>query len=541
MHWRKTIGTITMTWCLTLGVFLGGGWDHAAGGDWKMWGGSPGRNMVSRETGIPNSFEPGESEPDSELIDLSTTKNVKWVAKMGSQTYGNPTIANGRVYVGTNNDGREDPRFPGDRSLLKCLSEETGKVIWTLTVPKLDSGKINDWEYLGIASSPIIEEDRVYLVSNRCEVLCLDADGMADGNDGFKEEGAYMANLKYVALGKNKPLEVKPTDADIIWRFDMREKLGVFPHNITSNNLLITGNLVWALTSNGVDQSHVNIPNPTAPILIALDKMTGELKGEEASGLSERIFHSAWSSSAYANVNGQETIILGGPDGVLYGFDAKPIPDPQDPEFNILKELWRYDANPPHYRYKDGDRTKPIKYIRRNGPSEIIATPVVYEGKIYAAIGQDPEHGEGKGNMVSIDPSQTTEKQWIVDGENHTFALSVWEFDKIDRAMSTAAIHKGLVYVADFTGFIYCIDAETGKQYWKHDTLSHIWGSPLVVDGKLFIGTEDGDLIVLATGKEQRVINTITLSDSIYSSPVAANGTMYVTTQTQLYAIQAKD
>ena len=37
---------------------------------------------------------------DDESVDMSTTKNIKWVAKLGSQAYGNVTIANGRVFAG---------------------------------------------------------------------------------------------------------------------------------------------------------------------------------------------------------------------------------------------------------------------------------------------------------------------------------------------------------------------------------------------------------------------------------------------------------
>jgi hypothetical protein len=59
-------------------------------------------------------------------------------------------------------------------------------------VPKLKSGKVNDWENLGLLSSPKVEGKYVYLVTSRCEVICLDIHGMADGNDGpFLDEAQY--------------------------------------------------------------------------------------------------------------------------------------------------------------------------------------------------------------------------------------------------------------------------------------------------------------------------------------------------------------
>src|SRR5690606_37145925 len=123
-----------------------------------------------------------------------STKNVRWIAKLGSQSYGNPTAAHARVYVGTNNDSPRDPRFQGDRSNVYCLDERTGDLLWMLSVPKLGTGKVSDWEFLGICSSPSVDGGRVYLVTNRCEVVCLDSHGMANGNDGpFEDEGAYLA------------------------------------------------------------------------------------------------------------------------------------------------------------------------------------------------------------------------------------------------------------------------------------------------------------------------------------------------------------
>ena len=66
--------------------------------------------MISGEKGLPASFLPGKKSPQGTGIDIRTTQNVKWVARLGTQTYGNPTIANGRVYVGTNDEALQDPR-----------------------------------------------------------------------------------------------------------------------------------------------------------------------------------------------------------------------------------------------------------------------------------------------------------------------------------------------------------------------------------------------------------------------------------------------
>jgi len=480
--------------------------------DWPQWGRNHERNMVSSTTDLPTEVSGGQYIGNSEEIDLKTAKNAKWIAKLGSQSYGNPTVADGRVYVGTNNDTPRDARLVGDRCCVYCLDEETGELIWQLNVPKLGTGKVSDWEFLGICSSPAIDGNRVYLVTNLCEVICLDVNGMADGNDGpLQDEGQYMAGPDAA------PLEVTETDADIIWVTNMIDELGVFPHNITSCSVMVVGDRVWTSTSNGVDYGHVETPAPRAPCLIVLDKNTGEILGEEASGLSQRILHSNWSSPAYLKTDDQELAIFGGPDGVLYAFRPEPIEDADG--FKVLELAWSYDCNPAEYRFKDG---KPIKYATTKGPSEVLATPVIYQGRIYAVIGQDPEHGEGRGNMVCVD----------ADGNE------VWSYQKINRSMSTMAISDGLVFATDYSGFLYCLDAETGEEQWIHDTAAHIWGSPLVADGRVFIGTEDGFLTIVPATREYDKSKALEIDfmNPVYSSPIAANGVLYITTHTHLFA-----
>ncbi|MGE4551284.1 MAG: PQQ-binding-like beta-propeller repeat protein, partial [Opitutales bacterium] len=82
--------------------------------DWPMWGGDGSRNMVSLEKDVTLDFVPGRMD-DDEKVDMKTTKNVKWIAKLGSQAYGNVTVADGRVYVGTNNESPRDSDKKGDR------------------------------------------------------------------------------------------------------------------------------------------------------------------------------------------------------------------------------------------------------------------------------------------------------------------------------------------------------------------------------------------------------------------------------------------
>jgi len=489
--------------------------------DWPRWGGEdPGRDMYSPEKGLPSQFDPGKFKPNSEDIDISTTKNVKWVVKLGSQTYGNPVVANGKVLVGTNNATPRDSRFTDDKSIMLCLNEYNGDFLWQLVVPKLASGKVNDWEYLGLLASPDVVGDKVYVVTSRCEVLCLDLNGQSNGNQGpFKDEGQYM-----VGPGK-PPVAVTDKDADILWRYDMMDELGVFPHNASNCSVITLGDEVFTCTSNGQDWTHVNIPSPQSPSFIALDRNTGAFLAEDDAAIGPNIKHGQWSSPSIGTINGKKQVYFGGGDGVLYAFNPEPK---KEGDSTYLKKVWWFDCVPEEYKHdKNG---KPIKYPAAEGPSEINATPVFYKNRVYVPIGQDPEHGEGVGRLVCVDATKT--------GDITKTGL-IWDFKGIHRSISTVSIDPdtGLVFVGDFSGFVHCLDAETGKLYWSHDTQAHMWGSTLVADGKVYCGNEDGDFFVFADSKEEKVISQINMGAPVLSTPVVANGTLIVATQTHLYSI----
>ncbi|HEU0176851.1 MAG TPA: PQQ-binding-like beta-propeller repeat protein [Blastocatellia bacterium] len=445
-------------------------------GDWPMWGGTPDRNMISNMKGLPETW------------DINKKTNVKWVAALGSQSYGNPVVAGGQVYVGTNNEGLRDPKQGGDRGVLMAFDEKTGEFLWQQANEKLAAGRVNDWPYQGVCSSPLVEGDRLYYVTNRGELMCLDAKGFRDDeNDGpYKEEKL---------TGK--------FDADIVWKFDMIEEVGSHPHNMSNSSPVSWGDLIYVGTSNGQDESHVNIPSPKAPSMIAVNKKTGKLVWE-VNHVHDKILHGQWSSPAVGKIGGVDQVVIGEGDGWARAYEAA-----------TGKDLWQFDTNP-----KDSVWPK-----TRN---ELIATPIIWDNKVYIANGQDPEHGEGVGHLYCIDA--TKRGDLTKDG-------LIWHFDKIRRSISTGAINDGLLYYPDFSGFLHCLDAKTGQEQWQHDMFAAIWGSPLVVDGKVYLGDEDGDVVVLKAGKEKKVIAEMNMGSSVYSTPVPANGALFVMNRNQLFAI----
>ena len=121
--------------------------------DWPIWGRDASRNMVAPDAGpIPHDFAPGEEIGRTGKIDPDTMKKVKWIAKLGSQAFGNPVVSQGKVLVGTNNEAPHDEKYTGDRSVFLCLDEKTGEQLWQFNLHKLGAGKVSDWEFLGMCS-----------------------------------------------------------------------------------------------------------------------------------------------------------------------------------------------------------------------------------------------------------------------------------------------------------------------------------------------------------------------------------------------------
>lgn len=447
-----------------------------APGDWPMWGGSPDRNMVSPMTGLPETW------------DVPSGENVKWITNLGSQSYGNPTVAGGMIFVGSNNEGGYDPDFTSDAGVLLAFRESDGEFLWQALSEKLPSGRVNDWPYQGVCSSPLVEGDRLYYVNNRAEVVSLDIQGFRDGeNDGPVTDEARTSER----------------DADIVWRFDMMEEVGTYQHNMANSSPVLHGDLIFVNTSNGQDESHVNIPSPRAPAIIALNKNTGELVWEDNS-VEDRILHGQWSSAAVGELGGVVQVVMGQGDGWVRGYVAE-----------TGEKLWEFDTNP-----KDAEWPR-----NRNN---VISTPVLYNDRVYIGNGQDPEHGEGVGHYYAIDPTQR--------GDITESGL-VWHFDRIRRTISTAAIEDGILYIPDFSGFLHALDADTGEELWVHDTFAAVWASPLLADGKLYLGDEDGDVVVLKPGKEEVVLAEMNMGSSVYSTAVPANGTLFIASRNKLFAL----
>ena len=552
--------------------------------DWTQWGGSPQRNNTPVGHNIPTEWETGEFDYRTGEWDPSTAKNIQWVARLGSQTYGNPVVASGKVFVGTNNNGGWLERYPGsgedavDLGCLLAFDIQDGKFLWQHSSEKLPTGRVHDWPEQGICSTVLVEGDRLWFVTSRGEVRCLDTEGFHDDeNDGEVQHEEQL--VKAQAQSAGKPYDMRE-EADVVWVYDMMKEMGVSQHNMASCSLTSVGNLLLVCTSNGVDVEHNYIPAADAPSFFVMDKNSKDILWTDKSpGLN--ILHGQWSSPAYGEFGGVRQVLFGGGDGWLYSFA------PEGDGKGNAKPLWKFDCNPKTSFYTVSGRAT------RN---HLIGTPVVYEGLVYVAVGEDPEHGEGIGHLWCIDPTKAIDGadvspelafnakdpntpiphkrlQAVVEDEGdfarpNPNSAAVWHYSEVDRdgdgkiafqetmhrTVGSVVIKDDILYIADFSGLFHCLDAKTGKPHWTYDMLSATWGSPLVVEDKVYIGDEDGDVAIFRhsadpnvamkniaeEGKKPKMVpyyNEINMGNSVYSTPVVAGNVLYIANKSHLFAI----
>src|SRR5262249_56152188 len=106
------------------------------------------------------------------------------------------------------------------------------------------------------------------------------------------------------------------------------------------------------------------------------------------------------------------------------------------------------------------------------------------------------------------------------------------------RTMSTCAICDGLLYVAELAGYLYCLDAATGRKLWEHDLKGAVWGSAYCADRKVYVGTEDGEVWIFKHGGLKQLLNKVDMEEPIPPTPVAPTALLYIMTARHLYPLE---
>ena len=514
----------------------------ASADDWPQWRGHNNGNGVSDEKNLPDRFDGASGEPTAKLA------NVRWVARLGAGTYGSPIVAGGKVYIGGAGQGLGNDSTV---AMLWCFRESDGKLLWRMQSPYCS--KLYNRSF-GVCAPPTADGERIYVLSHLGDVLCLHADGLAGGNRGpFKEEADYFASGRKLTKSEiasdghrrvewsvGTPAELSPMDADILWRYDMIRQADCWPYNALSGGILVRGDSLYVPTCSvftevpGELKGPIESPIETwkkghgkaaydSPGLIVLDKNTGALLAREHEGIFNETFHGAQSTPTLGTVAGRELVVYGSGGGTCYAFDPQIVPGTAG-EPGQLKCVWKMNCNDPA-TYDSGFA------VERTAKVEIIASPVIYNDRVYVLLGNDLRSSGTSappGRLLCIDATRSGDI---------TRSGKIWSNDEMASSASTVAVADGLLYTADVGGNIYCFDAKTGRRLWTHQSAT-VWSSPVIADGKVYFGTHHG-VLIFAHSKTKTLLSSSATGQQFIASPAVANGTVFVASTKYLYALQA--
>ncbi len=482
--------------------------------------------------------------PAMGLPDAASDENQLWDTKLGSQQFTFPVADKGVVIVGADKSGFQDERLDkmGFGGSVLCLDQETGELKWEIGFDlPLIPGAGRDSRY-GMCSSAVFDGDRVYMVTVRGVVVCLDIHGMANGNQGYQDEFAGSRfKKKYPGGSGAAAKELGPTFGDVIWFKDIVGEEKVRLHDAYAATILMHDDMLWVPTSHCEGRSnaiaymcpgHETLRTGRRTNLVVLDKNTGETIAKDGLDIRE-VYHGQWSSPSMGIVNGKPQFYYGDGYGILHAFEA---PVRKEGEVQTLKEIWQIDCNPPDYRVRDDyeilyEGPRGDTDGETHGPSEIIATPVFYKGRVYVAIGRDDRasrRGKDKGMLICIDPTMTGD----VTGK-----AELWSH-RIGRTMCTPAIVNDLLFIGDYNNMFYCFDATTGEKYWEHEIGFVLYSSAMAADNKVYIGTRKGYLWAFEASKTMRVLSRE--KAGICATPTAVDGMLFVPTNRSIKAFGRK-
>jgi outer membrane protein assembly factor BamB len=429
--------------------------------DWPMFGRDRTRNPVSPERNAPISW------------DIQTGRNIHWKARIGRyDNFATPVVANGLVWIGTNNENPRDPAVKGSAGVLMCFRESTGEFLYQHASPARQGPTFHQAR-TGISCSPLIEGDRLWFVTTSAEVICLDIGPLHRG-------------------------EGLPTE---LWKVDMMDDLGVYPrHAVMGGGNLCSisasyRDLIYVNTGNGTDWNGVDVPSPLAPALLCLNRNTGKVVWEDSSP-GGRILFAEWGnpvvidSPIYAN-------------GALYAAAGETL-------YAIKRES---SGDWPQWRGPDrsnaSTETGLLKAWPTNGPPLLwkatglgtgIASVSVADGQVYTMGYRD-----GAEFVFALEAGTGAER-WVsrVGPEVKENPLMRW------MTQRTPTVDEDRVYTMSASGELICLRTMDGRQLWRksypNEFLSprRIWGFsdyPLV-DGENLICTPVGpDATVVALNK----------------------------------------
>jgi outer membrane protein assembly factor BamB len=373
----------------------------------------------------------------------------------------------------------------------------------------------------GGRSAPIVMDNRVYLQNTADKgkleqerVMCFNADNgkllwehrfnvylsdVPPHRVGWASPVGDSATGNVYAFGVGGTLLALSREGKVVWERSLGEDFGLLTtHGGRTVSPMIDGDLViisgvtfqWGAHARGAHR------------FMAFDKRTGETMWVSAPG--GRPYDTTYAAPIIVNVNGTRLLIQGASDGVVHAIK------PQTGE-----PVWKYE-------------------ISKRGLNTGV---VVYQNTAILTHSEENLDSSEMGMMVAVDAASKGEikkdqVKWATYGWQGGFSSPVLDGDRL--------------YQLDNSANIAAFDVKTGKQLWLKNLGTIQKASPVLADGKLYVGTETGKFFILkpsATGCEildEDQLGTEALPDKIIASVAISNGRVFVVSESNMYAIGKK-
>jgi outer membrane protein assembly factor BamB len=119
-----------------------------------------------------------------------------------------------------------------------------------------------------------------------------------------------------------------------------------------------------------------------------------------------------------------------------------------------------------------------------------------------------------------------------------TASHQAWKYSKRVPANPSPLLVGAELYMFSDNGFVTCLDALTGAEVWSQRLGGTFWSSPLSVDGRIYIGSEEGKIYVLQPGREYKLLAVNQLDGRLMASPAVADNALFFRTDKGLYRFQ---
>ena len=334
--------------------------------------------------------------------DIETGRNVAWSVPLGGDAFGRPVVADGVVYVGTDNALQRDPRFPDPCGVLAAFRASDGTFLWQDLAPRVDRG-LGEFLLPSTTSAPYVEGGRLYYVTAECQLRCLDVSGGADPPRVGARPVRPARRLPARIVQQRRAPPGRPAD-----RLDFQR---------------------------AEPGAHAR------PLAAGAEPRRGrqaDRRGRLAGGRRRR------ARAARAVVQPGRDQRRGADAGPLRRRRrVAPAYEPRTGE-----ESWRFDGNP-----KDARSLAAPGVLSRGA---IIASPVYGDGRVFIAMGDDPSHGDGPSLLHALRPSDAA--------GDVTDTHRLWTSRDVGRVVGAPVVDGGLLYVGDLGGRLTCLDAATGSR-----------------------------------------------------------------------------